>query len=892
VSVSAVLLCAHQNCVLYFFGTLFNVLYFLMGPDLYSGGGGAGGHVTHHSDSSSLSNPSLLLTNGTQLAISAGISAAEHHSRVGFFEGYTWLAFGVIVANSLMGLVITAVYKYADALVKTFATACATATLYLLNMTLFHLPLQGSVLLGVAVVFLSSAIYFQAAGMDQEAKKRVEDAWLELATAEQIAARKAAAATAATPLSFTCWRSGQRHKIFTVLVLAILLILATVAITSAQASGITVGGKPLPQTVVNAVQCPVGSTLVGGACEVQLGPTSESVVVPDATEAAASKTPSGPPPLFPESGPEPPSKTTMPPPGYCAVLYSGIPKAFPIAFRSQLVNLILPSPYECHIFMSVHSNLTEDALPAKWNRGRVLDWAMALSRGVLSDKFPGVDHPIVRADPGLRQLFHTLRYFPSMTRLDGSKVTVYSLIRGFQLTFTEMLRVPEPWDKVLYGPVGNAFTPREREQFLDVINEQRVSKLMQSYEEANLSPKAKKYNWSVLRLKCRFRRCVLRYSSCSLGVLCAVVVHRAFRQRFEVSHQLNLWEQIFEITPLVQALRMQRLGKGPKVELEIKPLNSLEVLLDGRSFLYYDQLYKPRLLAGPRDLYSPSRHPINGLDDTFYFGSGLAMRRTMARAPAWLGPRFNVTTGGAFSAPVGSVEWSLEPKDPKDVVQWIGMDETFVPSCYMPLLESPICQVAPGTEDECTPMCHQTVFHSIPRSHVQANIYVDHLSAEAQEVAQNTQMKLDRSFQSIPLLLGQHVPRDASIDSATSGNDYPPPAEGNDQMHEVEVFVGIALESAKDFRRDAHKLLEYDMLRLYLAEVMKEAKLAPPFTVPTPFTLHSAASSYYYYFRYRFPQLHDAPCSWKSEEQSADESVAERDDTVVGGKRICGSAGP
>ncbi len=80
----------------------------------------------------------------------------------GFFEGYTFLTVVVVFCNSILGLVITVVYKYADAIIKTFSTACGTGVLLFLNWSLFGLPINLTTILGAGVIFLSSYVYFSA----------------------------------------------------------------------------------------------------------------------------------------------------------------------------------------------------------------------------------------------------------------------------------------------------------------------------------------------------------------------------------------------------------------------------------------------------------------------------------------------------------------------------------------------------------------------------------------------------------------------------------------------------------------------------------------------------------------------------------------------------------
>jgi len=82
-----------------------------------------------------------------------------------FFEGYSWGAFGVICANGAVGLVITAVYKYADVVVKTFGLAGSTVTLFALEAS-GVLPagkraasLSAASFCGTVVVFYAAYLY-------------------------------------------------------------------------------------------------------------------------------------------------------------------------------------------------------------------------------------------------------------------------------------------------------------------------------------------------------------------------------------------------------------------------------------------------------------------------------------------------------------------------------------------------------------------------------------------------------------------------------------------------------------------------------------------------------------------------------------------------------------
>jgi drug/metabolite transporter (DMT)-like permease len=113
-----------QNACLYFFGAIFNFgAYLLLPASLYG--------------STSLST--------------------------GFFHGYSVTTILIVALNSVIGLAITAVYKYADVIVKTFSLACATGTLFLFDFLFFGRPITLNVLLGIVVVYGASYLYFVSA---------------------------------------------------------------------------------------------------------------------------------------------------------------------------------------------------------------------------------------------------------------------------------------------------------------------------------------------------------------------------------------------------------------------------------------------------------------------------------------------------------------------------------------------------------------------------------------------------------------------------------------------------------------------------------------------------------------------------------------------------------
>eukprot|EP00930_Biecheleria_cincta_P090725 TRINITY_DN8017_c0_g1_i1.p1 TRINITY_DN8017_c0_g1~~TRINITY_DN8017_c0_g1_i1.p1 ORF type:complete len:412 (-),score=73.37 TRINITY_DN8017_c0_g1_i1:55-1206(-) len=82
---------------------------------------------------------------------------------VGFFDGYdNALAIGVVASNALIGLVITAVYKYADAVVKCIASDITAVLLIIISAVFFHLRTTLTTFCGVFVVVFAVHLYIDA----------------------------------------------------------------------------------------------------------------------------------------------------------------------------------------------------------------------------------------------------------------------------------------------------------------------------------------------------------------------------------------------------------------------------------------------------------------------------------------------------------------------------------------------------------------------------------------------------------------------------------------------------------------------------------------------------------------------------------------------------------
>jgi hypothetical protein len=76
------------------------------------------------------------------------------------FVGFDRLStYPVLLCNALIGIAVTAVYKYTDATMKTFGSACATSVLMLINVAVYGMPLKIVVVMGCLTVFIATHQY-------------------------------------------------------------------------------------------------------------------------------------------------------------------------------------------------------------------------------------------------------------------------------------------------------------------------------------------------------------------------------------------------------------------------------------------------------------------------------------------------------------------------------------------------------------------------------------------------------------------------------------------------------------------------------------------------------------------------------------------------------------
>jgi len=77
-----------------------------------------------------------------------------------FFAGMGYpSSLTVLLCNSLIGIAVVAVYKYADAVVKTFASACSTAVLFIIGAVFFGVSLNVVVMAGCVCIFTATHLY-------------------------------------------------------------------------------------------------------------------------------------------------------------------------------------------------------------------------------------------------------------------------------------------------------------------------------------------------------------------------------------------------------------------------------------------------------------------------------------------------------------------------------------------------------------------------------------------------------------------------------------------------------------------------------------------------------------------------------------------------------------
>jgi UDP-sugar transporter A1/2/3 len=92
-------------------------------------------------------------------------------SENGFFHGYNWTVWVAVMLNSLGGLVVAMVVKYADNVVKGFATSISILMTCIISYFLFGFIINGQFLLGAIIVLYSTYLYGKPTSNSAQSKQ-------------------------------------------------------------------------------------------------------------------------------------------------------------------------------------------------------------------------------------------------------------------------------------------------------------------------------------------------------------------------------------------------------------------------------------------------------------------------------------------------------------------------------------------------------------------------------------------------------------------------------------------------------------------------------------------------------------------------------------------------
>jgi hypothetical protein len=102
----------------------------------------------------------ILYTGGVLLNLGGHLYMRQRDSSFpSFVQGYNGITLLIVGVNACFGVVVTAVYKYADAILKTLASACTTVVLLLLSFQFFGLQPSLVRCCGCGVVLIAVAQY-------------------------------------------------------------------------------------------------------------------------------------------------------------------------------------------------------------------------------------------------------------------------------------------------------------------------------------------------------------------------------------------------------------------------------------------------------------------------------------------------------------------------------------------------------------------------------------------------------------------------------------------------------------------------------------------------------------------------------------------------------------
>ena len=86
------------------------------------------------------------------------VDNAEIHQK-GFFSGYDWIVCIIIFLQSFGGLMVAIVVKYADNILKGYATSCSLVISCFISVYVFHTGFSIQLVIGTLLVIIAVLIY-------------------------------------------------------------------------------------------------------------------------------------------------------------------------------------------------------------------------------------------------------------------------------------------------------------------------------------------------------------------------------------------------------------------------------------------------------------------------------------------------------------------------------------------------------------------------------------------------------------------------------------------------------------------------------------------------------------------------------------------------------------
>eukprot|EP00611_Tribonema_gayanum_P027387 TRINITY_DN674_c2_g1_i1.p2 TRINITY_DN674_c2_g1~~TRINITY_DN674_c2_g1_i1.p2 ORF type:complete len:353 (+),score=131.76 TRINITY_DN674_c2_g1_i1:144-1202(+) len=123
-------------------------------------------------------------------------AVAQH----GFLNGYTGVVWAGVLSNSLGGLIVAVVVKYADNVIKGFATSIAILVTCIISYFLFSFTVTAQFLLGGALVLYSTHLYSQVHHPVKAAGAAAPESSLKDAELSELLSARGAAAEGAEEL--------------------------------------------------------------------------------------------------------------------------------------------------------------------------------------------------------------------------------------------------------------------------------------------------------------------------------------------------------------------------------------------------------------------------------------------------------------------------------------------------------------------------------------------------------------------------------------------------------------------------------------------------------------------------------------------------------------------